>query len=835
MSSVLSSFFSRDPRTSFPYSLPTETFTVLTQEQINVGKSLKKSEPQEKATCFWTLNANSTSLKIQAQKLKTLRHPNVLAYLDSLEVEGSFYLITEPCRPLAYYLSETKLTSTQLELVVSWGLYQVLNCLKFLHNEAKLSQNNMRNAIFVTSSGDWKLAAFQSSGSLSSPQVDLNDLASVVLQIFTKNDSLDISSPAALSKIPKRIHPLYKRLCAKLRAVMTVGDILNECRANGGFMKNKFVDTLLFLDEFQLREAPEKQSFFVRLNTNLELFPEDIARNKILPKLIHTYEYGDAGAHILLPMFKLGKLLDEDEYQQRIVPCLVKLFSSSDRTTRVKLLEKIDEFSSRLKPQVVNEKIYPNLITGFLDSNSAVRESTVKAIVSFADKLNYNNLNNDLMKYLAKLQGSDPEPSIRTNTTICLGKIGCFIDASHRQRILISAFTRALKDPFPPARLSGVIALSATQQYFSLNEVAQKVLPNLSPLAVDPEKQVRDQTFKALSGFLEKLQKASDNPELIAEMEAQVKAGGKVGLLSGDKVPHWAGWAIKAISGKFYKSTTTTPETTTPTEQQNVREASSTKIENEKNISKGSVVNKMEVKKEVTQNINKNSAAISDGWGDEELSENEVEEEEENIKNIGKINKNTRNISNEDDDWGNSGGGTCAIDADSWESINDEEATLTSNIKSSLEIKSATSSKKPSPPITEGTTTASSTGGKALKLGAVKMTHRQTQQQKDVDLLLFGEEEEEYHQQQKIQQHQQQQPKKPSITKSSITSSSNNSNYGDEHEDDSNSNFGGGGGNFASTILARQKSPTIPTEKWKKNEVEKSKTTKIDTTDWQSW
>ncbi|KAF7633250.1 hypothetical protein Mgra_00007351 [Meloidogyne graminicola] len=293
----------------------------------------------------------------------------------------------------------------------------------------------------------------------------------------------------------------------------------------------------------------------MRLNTNLDLFPKDIAKNKILPKLIQTYEYGDAGAHILLPMFKLGKLLDEEEYQQRIVPCLVKLFSSSDRTTRVKLLEKIDEFSGRLKPQIVNEKIYSNLVTGFIDSNSAVRESTVKAIVAFADKLNYNNLNNDLMKYLAKLQGSDPEPSIRTNTTICLGKIGCFIDSSHRQRILISAFTRALKDPFPPARLAGVIALSATQQYFSLNEVAQKVLPNLSPLAVDPEKQVRDQTFKALGGFLEKLQKASDNPELIAEMEAQVKAGGKVGLLVGDKVPQWAGWAIKTISGKFYKST----------------------------------------------------------------------------------------------------------------------------------------------------------------------------------------------------------------------------------------------------------------------------------------
>lgn len=53
-------------------------------------------------------------------------------------------------------------------------------------------------------------------------------------------------------------------------------------------MKNKFVDTLLFLDEFQIREAGEKQSFFVHLNSNLDLFPADIGRNKILPKLIHV-------------------------------------------------------------------------------------------------------------------------------------------------------------------------------------------------------------------------------------------------------------------------------------------------------------------------------------------------------------------------------------------------------------------------------------------------------------------------------------------------------------------------------------------------------------------
>lgn len=110
------------------------------------------------------------------------------------------------------------------------------------------------------------------------------------------------------------------------------------------------------------------------------------------------------------------------------------------------------------------------------------------------------------MKYLAKLQGSDDQPGIRTNTTICLGKIGCYLgelrlffkiikniyilDPSHRQRILVNAFTRALKDPFPPARMAGVLALSATQQFYSLIEVANRVIPSLSCLTVDPDKQV---------------------------------------------------------------------------------------------------------------------------------------------------------------------------------------------------------------------------------------------------------------------------------------------------------------------------------------------------------
>ena len=53
-----------------------------------------------------------------------------------------------------------------------------------------------------------------------------------------------------------------------------------------------------------------------------------------------------------------------------------------------------------------------------------------------------------------------------------------------------------LKDPFPPARIAGINAFAATQQYYSLTDTSIRVLPMICSLMVDPEKPVRDQSFK---------------------------------------------------------------------------------------------------------------------------------------------------------------------------------------------------------------------------------------------------------------------------------------------------------------------------------------------------
>jgi len=46
-----------------------------------------------------------------------------------------------------------------------------------------------------------------------------------------------------------------------------------------------------------------------------------------------------------------------------------------------------------------------------------------------------------------------------------LGKIAQYLEPKQRSKILISAFSRALKDPFPPSRMAG----QSTSYKYNLN------------------------------------------------------------------------------------------------------------------------------------------------------------------------------------------------------------------------------------------------------------------------------------------------------------------------------------------------------------------------------
>ena len=156
--------------------------------------------------------------------------------------------------------------------------------------------------------------------------------------------------------------------------------------------------------------------------------------------VIKAFDYSNAGALILAPVFKIGKYLNTEDYQAKIVPCIVKLFSSSDRNARFKLLSQIEHFVEHLSNKVVNNEVFPQIQNGFIDKEPIIREKTVIAMIHLAPKLNQTNLDETVvMKHFSRLL-RDEQAGIRTNTAVCLGKIAGSLHYSTRQKVLIPAF-----------------------------------------------------------------------------------------------------------------------------------------------------------------------------------------------------------------------------------------------------------------------------------------------------------------------------------------------------------------------------------------------------------
>ncbi|KAI1898662.1 hypothetical protein AGOR_G00074690 [Albula goreensis] len=589
------SFFARDPVKDFNYEILPDTQEPSGIWTLHRGKRKTTGEPVSVFMFEVVAGAEEQTQLAKAafKRMKTLRHPNILAYVDGLETEKCLYLVTEPVTPLAAHLKAQAERGGSGELEVSWGLHQIVKALSFLVNDCHLLHNNLGVwAVFVDRAGEWKLGGLDHVTSLqgdpssspppkrSSPDMEKYDppegfnssgktsgekwsgdvwrLGCLIWEVF--NGPLPrATSLRSLGKIPKQLVPHYCELVgANPKARPNPARFLQNCRSPGGFLSNSFVESNLFMEEIQIKDPAEKQQFFQDLSENLDSFPEDFCRHKVLPQLLTAFEFGNAGAVVLTPLFKVGKYLSPEEYQQKIIPVIVKMFSSTDRAMRIRLLQQMEQFIQYLNEAAVNSQIFPHVVHGFTDTNPAIREQTVKSMLLLAPKLNETNLNQELMRHFARLQARDDQGPIRCNTTVCLGKIAPYLNAGTRQRVLISAFSRATKDPFPASRAAGVLGFAATHNFYSMAESAARVLPTLCALTMDPDKSVRDQAFKAIKSFLTKLETVSEDPSKLAEIEKDVTSSAQSPGTTA-AAASWAGWAVTGVSSLTSKLIRTAP------------------------------------------------------------------------------------------------------------------------------------------------------------------------------------------------------------------------------------------------------------------------------------
>ncbi|KAL8874191.1 MAG: hypothetical protein Q9174_000457 [Haloplaca sp. 1 TL-2023] len=353
--------------------------------------------------------------------------------------------------------------------------------------------------------------------------------------------------------IPPSMHQSYKRLLNQNpKARLTVSHFRGQGRRSGGFFETPLISLSENIESLGLKSDGEREEFLSELDQVTNDFPEEYFSVKVLPELLKSVEFGGGGPKVFASVMKISARLSDEDYNTKLTPVIVRLFSNPDRAIRVCLLEHLHQMIEHLPQKIVNDKIFPQMVTGFTDLAPLVREQTVKAILTVIVKLSDRTINGELLKHLAKTS-NDEQPGIRTNTTICLGKIARNLGSNTRQKVLIAAFSRSLRDPFAHARNAALLALAATSDLFNEEDCSMKILPALCPSLIDKERLVRDQANKTFDVYTVRIRKyASTMPESSLPPSTTAAANvamPRIGTPQNDT--GWAGWAISSFTNKL--------------------------------------------------------------------------------------------------------------------------------------------------------------------------------------------------------------------------------------------------------------------------------------------
>lgn len=114
------------------------------------------------------------------------------------------------------------------------------------------------------------------------------------------------------------------------------------------------------------RELPQRSSAEADAISTLEDladdFPADYFKAKVLPELIKSVEFGGGGPKVFSAIMKISSKLTSEEYQEQLVPVIVRLFSSQDRALRVTLLEDLPLMIDHLSQKIVSNNIFPQIV-----------------------------------------------------------------------------------------------------------------------------------------------------------------------------------------------------------------------------------------------------------------------------------------------------------------------------------------------------------------------------------------------------------------------------------------------------------------------------------------
>lgn len=198
-------------------------------------------------------------------------------------------------------------------------------------------------------------------------------------------------TPASAGSLPKSLFPLWKRMLnPNARTRLSTINFVAEAQSTSFWTGNPLVSLVEGLDGFELRSDGEKQQLLriIKDAADAGTLPEPFLVHRVLPSLLHSLSLPDAPSALMLPLvLAIGKTVPPSTYPKVVLEPVVKLYASPDRGTRMALLEGLNEYADKLDSRTVNERVWPNLITGFADTVPVIREATIKAVYPLSSKV----------------------------------------------------------------------------------------------------------------------------------------------------------------------------------------------------------------------------------------------------------------------------------------------------------------------------------------------------------------------------------------------------------------------------------------------------------------
>lgn len=86
---------------------------------------------------------------------------------------------------------------------------------------------------------------------------------------------------------------------------------------------------------------------------------------KVLPELMKSVEFGGGGPKAIGVVLKIASKLSQDDFETKLIPFIVRMFGNPDRAIRVCLLDSLPLIIDQLPQKVVNDKIFPQIVSHY--------------------------------------------------------------------------------------------------------------------------------------------------------------------------------------------------------------------------------------------------------------------------------------------------------------------------------------------------------------------------------------------------------------------------------------------------------------------------------------